>query len=83
MKKETESPGELISAYTFAERKGVKNTAVYYRIKKGEIETTPVGKFNLIDWEKYKHIEFPQSYKDQRSENFVEVPKADPETKTA
>jgi len=56
--KQPESQIELMSAYAFAERKGVSSTSVYAKIKKGEIKTVPVGKFNLIDWNQYKHVEF-------------------------
>lgn len=52
---------ELITAYEFARRKGVEPPAVYYRINKTkEIGTISIGKRrSVIDWEKFKHIEFP------------------------
>ncbi len=71
---------ELVSPYTFAERKGVKNTSVYYRIQQGEIKTIPVGKFNLIDWEKYKHIEFPHAEKIKNKRAGVQPPKVKNDT---
>jgi hypothetical protein len=54
---------EYVSAYTFGERKGVSAMAVYGRITKGDIEITMIGKQKLIDWDRFKDIEFPQSVK--------------------
>ncbi len=52
---------ELISAYVFAERKGVSATIIYRRIKDGEIEAEQIGKSKYIDWNKYSHLTFPKS----------------------
>ena len=54
---------ELISAYQFAERKEVSNTAVYRAIERGDIITTPVGKQNFIDWNKFKDVSFNRANK--------------------
>jgi uncharacterized protein YqhQ len=54
---------EYVSAYTFGERKGVSSTAVYLRVNKGDIEITMIGKQKLIDWNKFKDVEFPRSVK--------------------
>lgn len=52
---------ELVSAYTYAERRKVSATAVYNKINSGEFETVPVGKFNLIDWNRYQNADFPKA----------------------
>lgn len=63
---------ELISAYDFAKRKGVTNTAVYNRMKdevdesgkvtkKAEIQTETIGRHRYIDWLKYQHITFDEN----------------------
>lgn len=57
----TKENGGLIGPYTFATRKKVSYNAVYDRIKSGEITTVPVGRRNLIDWKKYKHVQFPHA----------------------
>ncbi len=66
---------ELISADQFGERKNVSGTAVKMRIKSGEIETIPLGKFNFIEWERFKHIEFPHAerYKSKRRAQRIET----------
>lgn len=56
---------ELISAYEFAKRKNVTNTAVYNRMKRdsnptGEIIPEIVGKHQYIDWNKYSYISFDE-----------------------
>lgn len=53
---------ELISAYDFAKRKGVTNTAVYNRMKGDtpEIVTETIGRHRYIDWNKYSHISFDE-----------------------
>lgn len=69
---------ELISAYEFAERKGVQAQAVYYRIKvTKEIETVKIGKRIAIDWEKFSHVEFPNAVrfiKDEDELSEIETP---------
>ncbi len=52
---------ELISAYVFAERKGVSATIIYRRINAGEIEVERIGKAKYIDWSKYNHLTFPKA----------------------
>lgn len=52
---------ELISSYQFAELHGVHAQTIYNKIKKGEIKTTPMGKYKFIDHKKYADIEFPRA----------------------
>ncbi|MDB4918279.1 hypothetical protein [Mucilaginibacter sp.] len=54
---------ELVSAYEFAERRDVANTAVYAKIAKGDILTVTIGKHKYIDWELFKHVTFPMAEK--------------------
>lgn len=62
MKENQQTPvPDLISAYQFAARKNVSNTSVYRKIEKGEIETINIGKYQFIDWDKFKHVDFPHA----------------------
>lgn len=49
---------EYLSAYQYAERKGVSNTAVYSKIKRGKITTVRVGKSKFIDWNTNSEVTF-------------------------
>lgn len=57
---------ELISAYEFAKRKGVSDTAVYNRMKTGVIVTETIGKHRYIDWNKYNGITFDEKAVNRR-----------------
>jgi len=52
---------DLISAYEFAERKGINVTNIYRLINSGNIDTIQVGKTKYINWFDYSHLDFPKS----------------------
>ena len=52
---------DLISAYEFAERKGICVTNIYRLINSGSMATTQVGKTKYINWNDYNYLSFPKS----------------------